>query len=174
MRYNGAVQSASFSVLTQTPGILSGLLAAATREQMDWKPAPDRWSITMVLAHLADVEVEGFRNRFRAMIEQEAPLLPDYDQLALFRSGVAFDAPQQLAAFVARREETLVLLKGLPEQALERSGRHEELGTITVGHLLNEFALHDLGHIRQVAELYRARAFYPNIGPFQRYYTMHP
>ena len=168
------MESASIAVLEQTPAILRGMLAAATREQMDWKPAPDRWSIAMVLAHLADVEVEGFGNRFRAMVEQEAPPLPYYDQLALFRSGVSFDAAEQLEKFAARRRETLDWLKGLPGGVLERSGTHEELGTITFGELLNEFALHDLGHIRQVAEIYRARAFYPNIGSFQRYYTMNP
>jgi hypothetical protein len=40
--------------------------------------------------------------------------------------------------------------------------------------MLNEWASHDLGHIRQIAELYRACAFHPNAGPFSAYATLHP
>ena len=162
------------AVLEQTPAILRGLLAGATSEQMDWRPAADRWSISMVLAHLAEVEVEGFANRFRAMAGQESPLLPYYDQTALFRKGERFDGAERLERFAERRKETLDWLRSLPGEVVERAGRHEELGVITFGEMLNEFALHDLGHIRQVAELYRAQAFYPHIGAFQRYYKMNP
>ena len=43
------------NILRQTPDTLRSLLANATPEDLDWQPAPDRWSISMVLAHLADV-----------------------------------------------------------------------------------------------------------------------
>ena len=56
------------NILRQTPNTLRLLLANATPEDMDWQPAPDRWSISMVLAHLADVELKGFVNCFRAMV----------------------------------------------------------------------------------------------------------
>jgi hypothetical protein len=48
------------------------------------------------------------------------------------------------------------------------------MGTITLSQMLHELANHDLGHIRQIAELYRARAFYPNAGPFQKYSNPKP
>jgi hypothetical protein len=34
---------------------------------------------------------------------------------------------------------------------------------------LHELASHDPGHLRQMAELYPAHAFYPHAGPFQKY-----
>ena len=43
------------SILEQTPAVLRGLLKNANPEALDWQPSPDRWSISMVLAHLADV-----------------------------------------------------------------------------------------------------------------------
>ena len=67
-------------IVRQTPDILRSLLANATTEDLDWQPAPDRWSINMVLAHLADVEPRGV-SRCRAIVEQDNPLLPAYDQL---------------------------------------------------------------------------------------------
>ena len=168
------MNSQTLSVLEQTPGILRGMLAGATPGQMAWRPAPDRWSIAMVLAHLADVEVKGFGQRFWAIVEQESPFLPFYDQLALFQPGAQFNGAEDLEKFAQRRKETLAWLKSLPDSVVERSGRHEELGVITFGQLLNELALHDLGHIRQIAEIYRAQVFYPHIGAFQKYYKMNP
>jgi hypothetical protein len=137
----------------------------------------------MVLAHLAEVEVKGFRSRYEAMLKTDdvflhggtdGPLLPSYDQLALFRSTSRFDPYAEMARFEEERDATLALLQGMPEGAGERSGRHAELGTITVAQLLNESAFHDLGHIRQVMELYRSHVFYPEMGAYQAYYKINP
>jgi hypothetical protein len=107
-------------------------------------------------------------NRFRAIAEQDNPFLPSYDQLALFRSGRKFDGLAGLAAFEQERRETLAWLDSLPESVGSRTGRHEEPGVLSFNQLLNEFAFHDLGHIRQIIELYRSHAFYPNMASERR------
>jgi len=48
------------------------------------------------------------------------------------------------------------------------------LGEITLHQMLSEWASHDLGHLRQIAELYRAHAFHPYVGPFQKYSNPKP
>jgi hypothetical protein len=161
-------------ILRQTPGILRNLLSLAAREQLDWRPSSERWSITMVLAHLAEVEIQGFRNRFQAMLDADRPLLASYNQLALFQQQAQFDPYGEMARFEEERGETLALLQGMPDGAGERSGQHEELGSITIAQLLNEFAFHDLGHIRQVIELYRSHVFYPEMGVYRGYYKINP
>jgi DinB superfamily len=162
------------SILEQTPAILANLLSGASIDDLQWRPAPERWSISMVLAHLADVEVKGFRSRFEAMATQQEPFLASYDQGALFRSGGTFDAQAELAAFRDLRADNLRWIRGVPADAYARTGKHEEFGTISFEQLLNEFAFHDLGHIRQIMELYRSRAFYPNMGSFQSIYRINP
>lgn len=169
-----AVTFSGMPILEQTPNLLRAIVARATPEDLDWQPAPGRWSIGMVLAHLTDVEETGYASRFRAMAEQENPFLPAYDQLTLFRSRTKFDARAELDKFECQRRETLAWLKSLPDTVGTRSGRHEELGVLTFLQLLNEFAFHDLGHVRQVIELYRSRAFYPNMGAYQSYYKINP
>lgn len=161
-------------ILAQTPRTLRDLLASATDDDLAWQPRPDRWSINMVLAHLADVEERGFMSRFRAIAAEDDPLLPAYDQLSLFRQGARFDGRTQLVRFQALRENTLEWLRGLPASVTSRTGRHEKLGSLTFGQLLNEFVFHDLGHIRQIMELYRSRALYPHMGVFQSYYKINP
>ena len=166
---------AGMRILAQTPRTLQGLLTAATADDLEWQPRPDRWSIGMVLAHLADVEEKGFVSRFRAIAAEDNPHLPAYDQLALFRGNGKFDGRAELEKLAELRAQTLAWLSELPASLMARSGRHEELGgTITFGQLLHEFAFHDLGHIRQIMELYRSHAFYPKMGVFQSYYQINP
>lgn len=162
------------NILEQTPRTLRELLATAKLEDLEWQPRPDRWSISMVIAHLAEVEEKGFVSRFRTIAAEESPYLPAYDQLALFRGGAKFDGLLELERFSAMRRNTLEWLRALPASLTERTGRHEEMGSITFGQLLHEFAFHDLGHIRQIIELYRAHAFYPHMGSFQNYYKINP
>ncbi len=164
------------SVLEQTPIILEKLLLEVTDEVMQWKPSPERWSISEVLAHLADVEVAAFRERVKAMVEQESPRLEFYDQNAMYAAGkYSGGRPREhLKQFCHERDRTLSWLRYLPAGAAARPGQHSELGRITVADLMHEWAFHDLGHIRQISELYRAKFFYPKMGPFQRYYTVKP
>jgi len=160
------------NILEQTPRTLRELLTA---DDLQWQPRPDRWSINMVLAHLGDVEEKGFVSRFRAIAAEDNPHLPAYDQLALFRGGGKFDGRSELAKLVGLRAKAIEWLNELPASVMERTGRHQELGgVITFGQLLHEFAFHDLGYIRQIMELYRSHAFYPQMGVFQSYYKINP
>ena len=81
------------SILEQTPAILGNLLSGMPEDDLQWRPSPERWSISMVLAHLADVEVKGFRSRFEAMAEEHEPFLASYDQGALIRSETRRNRP---------------------------------------------------------------------------------
>ncbi|HKW88870.1 MAG TPA: DinB family protein [Candidatus Acidoferrales bacterium] len=163
-------------VLEQTPIIIEKLVSLASEDQLQWKPAMDRWSISEVLAHLADAEVSGFRERVRLMVEQDNPTLEAYDQNAKYAEGkyTSGKAREHLKVFCHERDRSLSMLRYLPEKVIARKGVHAAIGPITVGQLMNEWAFHDLGHIRQISELFRSRAFYPAMGPFQKYYTVKP
>jgi hypothetical protein len=163
------------AVLEQTPIILEKIVSTASDDQLHWKPSMERWSIAEVLAHLAEAEEFAFRQRVKAMIEQDSPVLSSYDQNAAYAAGKYVGrAREHLKKFCHERDRSLSLLRYLPAGVVSRAGRHESVGPITVGQLMNEWAFHDLGHIRQIAELLRSRAFFPHMGPFQRYYTVKP
>jgi hypothetical protein len=162
--------------LEATPEILRGLLASVTEEQTLWKPAPDRWSIAEVLEHMSHVEGHGFRVRAEKMVKEDNPELEVYDQEALAADGQYSDreAEDSFDHFEEQREDNVAWLTSLPARMVSRTGQHRELGTITLGQLLNEWAFHDLGHVRQIAEIVRALVYYPNMGPFQKYYKVNP
>ncbi|MGA2598027.1 MAG: hypothetical protein ABSH09_13675, partial [Bryobacteraceae bacterium] len=102
--------------------------------------------------------------------------LPSYDPGALFRSATDFDAHHELVVFRDRRHDTLKFLRTITKnpEVYNRTGRHEDFGEISFVQLLNEFAFHDLGHIRQIMELYRSCGFYPHMGAFQSIYKINP
>jgi len=163
------------AVLEQTPIIIEKIVWAATDEQMGWKPAMDRWSISEVLGHLAETEVVCFRERIRAMVENNNPLIEGYDQNAAYAAGnYSGKGRENLKKFCHERDRSLSFLRYLSPSILARKGQHSKIGPITAAHVMNEWAFHDLGHIRQIAELYRSRAFYPHSGPFQQFYTIKP
>jgi hypothetical protein len=164
------------AILEQTPIIIEKIIRDASDDEMQWKPSAERWSISEVLAHLADVETVGFRDRIQKMLDEKNPRLEAYDQDAAYASGkYSGSKPREnLKKFCHERDRSLSWLRYLPAGAVSRTGQHTEAGAVTIGQFLNEWACHDLGHIRQIAELYRAHAFYPHIGAFQRYYNLKP
>ena len=74
-------------VLEQTPIIIEKLVHLASPDQLRWKPAQDRWSISEILAHLVHVEGESFRDRIELMIKEKNPRIAEFDQDAAYAAG---------------------------------------------------------------------------------------
>ncbi len=165
----------AIALLEKTPKLLETLLAGVSAETLTWKPAPDRWSIAEVLAHLTGVEAV-FSRRAERIVGEDFPLLESYDPPKGYAEAneAGGEAEDHVAGFANVRNGTIAFLSLLPPTAGERTGRHSELGTITLSEFLHHWACHDLGHLRQIAELYRAREFYSGSGGFQKYSSPKP
>ena len=71
-------------LLEATPGILRGLMSELTEEDARWKPAPERFSVAEVLAHLSHSEGHCYRMRLdRFMAETRPEFEPDDAQMYL-------------------------------------------------------------------------------------------
>lgn len=161
-------------LLEETPGILRGLMTDVSDDDARWKPAEDRFSIAEVLAHLAHSEGHCYRARLDAFLAQERPEFePDDAQMHLERYRDA-DPEEDFAHFEEQRETNIEQLRTLPAEAGERKALHKEAGEITLAQMLHEWALHDLGHIRQIAELVRARKYLAGAGPLGASYRLKP
>ena len=161
-------------LLDSTPGVLRGLMSGLDDEDARWKPAEDRFSVAEVLAHLSHSEGHCYRMRLDRFTSEERPEFePDDAQmyLDLYRDA---DPESSFHSFEAHRKSNVARLRELPASAGERRAIHTEYGEITLSHMLHEWALHDLGHIRQIAELVRARKYLGGAGPLGRGYRLRP
>lgn len=166
----------ALDALASTPAMIDGIIAGMSVEDLAWKPAPDRWSIGEVLQHLAHCELHCFVRRAKDMLAQDEPSVQPYnvEDVSAADWGFNNDGKAALARLRQLRRDILDLLEIQPATAGERGGLHPDLGRITLAELLNEWAFHDLGHVRQIAEIVRARRFYPEMGPFRPLYRVNP
>ncbi len=133
-------------------------------------PAPNEWSALECLSHLLDTEQWVFPVRIRALLDGQPIPAFDPDTQGMKNSPLT---PEQLAAaFAKHRHANLVELEHVTILDLTRSAHHIELGTVTLGELLHEWAAHDLMHTVQ-AERALMQPFIRESGPWRSYFRDH-
>ncbi|MGO8813879.1 MAG: DinB family protein [Terriglobia bacterium] len=160
-------------ILSTTPAKLKREISTFSRREMLVRPAPDKWSVQEVLAHLADVEEVGMRGRVAAIVEEENPTLPYFDQeaRAIEYEYNKADPRKSLARLERQRRANLKWLRKLRPAQLKRVGVHEQVGEISAEEMITEWAFHDLGHLKQVLEIKRY-ALYPRMGNMRTFYKL--
>lgn len=141
-------------VQQSTPQKLARLVKGLDKKRLRQPPAPGKWSIAEILAHLADVElVAGWR--MRLILGQNAAPIQAFDQdvWATTFNYRRRDPKASLQTFTVLRESNLALLKSVSRNLWENYGMHQERGKETIAHILRMFAGHDLNHIRQVEQI---------------------
>jgi DinB superfamily len=130
---------------------LEKLMTGVSPAKLAKRPAPDKWSVAEVVAHLADAEV-AMSWRVRAILGAPGCAIEAFDQDAWASSmNYAKRNPKQsLAAFRALRENNIALLKSLRREQFEVYCIHSERGTETIAKIADMMAGHDLNHIRQI------------------------
>jgi len=130
--------------------LLKGVPATKLRK----RPAPDKWSVAEIMAHLADSEiVTSFR--LRQILATPGTPIPAYDQEAWAKACryEKRDARNSLATFRVLRESNLALLKSLSAEQWKHHGMHSERGAETIERLVTLIAGHDLNHTQQIERI---------------------
>ena len=133
---------------------LAGLIDNIPEEALRRRPAPGKWSVCAILAHLAEDELSSSW-RYREMIEHSGATLPGFDQDEWARLGDydTWPAREAFEMFRLLREANLRMFARLTPEEWQRSGIHAERGRMTVESLARHMAGHDLNHIDQVRRL---------------------
>lgn len=137
-----------------TPRKLEQLLKGIPAGTLRKKPAPDKWSVGEIVAHLADAElVAGWR--MRAILGAPGTPIQAYDQNAWVQAGCydKKDPRVSIAQFRAFREANLGLLKSLKPEQWKLHGMHSERGEESVERLSQMMAGHDINHILQIQSI---------------------
>src|SRR5579864_3140348 len=130
-------------VQSATPKKLERLIKGMPTNKLRKRPAPDKWSVAEILAHLADAEIVG---GFRMRLILGAPGTPivAFDQDSWVTSGhyEKRDPRKSLEQFRVVREANLALLKSLTPQQWKHHGMHSERGQETIERIVLMYAGH--------------------------------
>ncbi len=140
------------------PKKLAALLKGKTKRQLARRPAPDKWSVVEIVAHMADAEL-AIAWRLRQVLTNNAIPLQAYDQELWARTFnyASRDPRISLATFRTLRQANLALLKSVPRKLWENHGVHQERGNESVNHVVRMVAGHDLNHLQQVERILKRK-----------------
>ena len=145
------------ALLTAAPAKLAALVAGLSPEQLARRPAPGKWSIQEVVAHLADDELVG-GYRVRMILSSPGTAIQAFDQDIWARTGryESRDVIASLELYRVLREANLVLLRSLSAEEWEMFGVHAERGVESIRDIAMYFAGHDINHFQQIEAIRQA------------------
>ncbi|HSY82316.1 MAG TPA: DinB family protein [Gemmatimonadaceae bacterium] len=136
------------------PATLAQLISGVPDDTLHRRPAPGKWSIVEIIAHLAEDELTSSW-RYRQMLEHDGVALLGFDQELWARLGDynSWTARDALDMFRLLRQANVTVLSHLSPAEWERSGTHAERGRLTVRSLAAHMVGHDANHIAQIQRI---------------------
>jgi hypothetical protein len=137
-----------------TPKKLQSLIKRAPASKLRKRPAPDKWSVVEILAHLADTEiVVGWR--IRSILGAPGTPIQAFDQDAWAAAGnyAKRDPLKSIEQFRAVRDANLALYKSLRPEQWKHFGMHAERGEESLQRILHMMAGHDINHLSQIERI---------------------
>ena len=135
----------------EAPNKLAFLIAGLTAVELAHRPAPEKWSIQEIVAHLADDELVG-GYRLRMILSSPGTTIEAFDQDIWAQTGRydKIEVGLSLEMFRLLRESNLRLLRSLSAEEWNLFGVHAERGVESIRDIAMYFAGHDINHFKQI------------------------
>ena len=142
--------------LSASPSALAEALKGVPGDVLRRRPPTGKWSMIENAAHVRDIE-RVYQERFAKMAFSDRPAfwMLDNDRAAAQLKYAESDPQAVAREFRRLREDTLLLLRALPDAAWRRTGLHPKRGELTIEQLAEVLASHDETHLGMVRELQR-------------------
>jgi uncharacterized damage-inducible protein DinB len=141
-------------VQAATAGKIEKLIKGVPKARLKKRPAPGKWSVGEILAHIVDTEiVAGYR--MRSILGAPGTPIPAFDQdkWAEAENYGKQDPRLSLEVYRTVREANLRLMKSLRPEQWKHFGIHAERGEESVERLSQMMAGHDLNHLGQIVAI---------------------
>jgi hypothetical protein len=148
----GYQQGGDFLALqAAAPEKLASLIEGLSPEELARRPAPGKWSIQELAAHLADDELVG-AYRIRMILSSPGTAIQAFDQDIWARTGryASIDTKASVEMFQILRQANLALLRSLAPAEWNQYGIHAERGAESIRDIAMYYAGHDLNHFKQI------------------------
>ena len=147
-------RAAVLEKLSAAPAALATALKGVPDDALRRRPPSGKWSMIENAAHVRDIE-RVYQERFSKVAFSERPAfwMLDNDRAASSLKYAESDPSAVAKEFRRLREDTLVLLRALPDAAWRRTGLHPKRGELTLEQLAEVLAGHDDSHIGKIRAL---------------------
>jgi hypothetical protein len=137
--------------LKKTAGQLETAIRGQVAGVLARRPDGRNWAAVEILCHLRDTE-EAFLGRFEMILALNEPpvAVTNPDRWAEERQYLRHDAAEAVAAFRARRTDSLEFLRVLTPAQWQRVGIHAVRGPMSIDTFLAVMAWHDDNHLDQL------------------------
>jgi uncharacterized damage-inducible protein DinB len=138
--------------IRHTPVILERIVDEVPMERFSEKLSSDRFTLTEMVAHLADFE-ETVLDRLVIASEKPGSVVENFDEEArsIEKNYAAKSIRHEIDTFATRRRETILYIETLSEEKWSNTIIHPSLGTLSIADLLCTLHGHDLYHIEQAS-----------------------
>jgi hypothetical protein len=142
------------TVQAATAERLDRLIKSVPMAELRNRPAPEKWSVSEIIAHLADGEIVG-AFRMRLILGSPGSPVVAYDQDRWVTSGHydKRDPQKSVELFRVLRQANLALLESLKPEQWKHCGMHSERGQESIEHIVHMFAGHDINHLQQIEKI---------------------
>ena len=142
------------AVQAATAEKLDRLIKGVSTAKLHGRPAPQKWSVSEIIAHLGDGEIVG-SFRIRLILGSPGIAIVAYDQDKWVVSGHynKRDPLKSVEQFRVLRDGNLALLKSLEPEQWKHYGMHSERGQESIEHIVRMFAGHDINHLQQIEKI---------------------
>jgi uncharacterized damage-inducible protein DinB len=116
--------------------------------------AGNAWNPREIVGHLVDAE-RAHRRFIEAVAADNPPAKVENFDLNAWNAGRVAKRAQQslqelLASYDEERAATVAVLRGLPDDAWEKSGDHPALGYVSVAYVARIIGLHERAHLQEM------------------------
>jgi hypothetical protein len=140
------------ALLGQGYQLIEDALSKVPSGALDFKPAPEKWSVREVIVHLADSEANAFV-RLRKIIAENGSTITvyDQDQWAQELHYAKLNLEDALELFRLLRQANVQALNAAPEIVwATHAVNHPEKGSYTLDDWLKTYSAHIPNHVRQI------------------------
>jgi len=145
-------------IMQATPNRLARLIRGVPASKLRRRPAPGKWSVAEILAHVSEIEmVIGYR--LRNVLATNRVRIQAMNENTWAESGnyARRDPRRSLELFRALRASNLGLMKSVPRRKWKHYGYHEERGKESIADMLCLYAGHDLNHRQQIERILKKK-----------------
>jgi hypothetical protein len=150
----GAVDTITLAALADFPNRLEAYYSLVPSEYKNWRPPSwdgvpsEPFTPIEQVCHVKDIEIDGYHERLRRVLEESNPLLASLDGEALARQRAysTADTAVVFAQFREARAKTIGLVSKLTPQQLLRAAEFEG-HRVTLRGLVHNLCSHDQQHL---------------------------